>query len=81
MNRSNTTDETAISEITIAPDGRIYIFGASRQVLQALDKSRLGDGALKQRVEHLQHLEAQDQPTLARGHIKNGASTESPRGE
>ncbi len=24
-------DETAISEITIRPDGRVYVFGMSRQ--------------------------------------------------
>ena len=29
-------DETAITEITIQPDGRIYVFGASRQVLAVL---------------------------------------------
>jgi hypothetical protein len=29
-------DETAITEITIQPDGRIYVFGLSLEVAQAL---------------------------------------------
>lgn len=29
-------DETAITEITIGPDGRIYVFGMSQEVLQVL---------------------------------------------
>jgi hypothetical protein len=29
-------DETTITEITIQPDGRIYVFGTSRQVLDVL---------------------------------------------
>lgn len=31
-----TTDETAITEITIEPDGRIFVFGMSREVLELL---------------------------------------------
>jgi len=30
-------DETDMSEITIQPDGRVYVFGASRQVLELLE--------------------------------------------
>ena len=33
---SNIEDETAITEITIQPDGRIYVFGLSLEVAQAL---------------------------------------------
>jgi hypothetical protein len=29
-------DETTLTEITIQPDGRVYIFGTSRQVLDIL---------------------------------------------
>ena len=29
-------DETTMTEITIQPDGRVYIFGTSRQVLDIL---------------------------------------------
>ncbi len=29
-------DETSITELSIAPDGRIFVFGLSRQVLQLL---------------------------------------------
>ena len=30
-------DETLISQITIQPDGRVYVFGASRDVLEVLE--------------------------------------------
>jgi hypothetical protein len=30
-------DETALSEITILPDGRVYVFGMSRQILELLE--------------------------------------------
>jgi hypothetical protein len=31
------SDETLISQITIQPDGRVYVFGASREVLEVLE--------------------------------------------
>ena len=46
-------DQSAISEITILPDGRVYLFGASRQVLEILYAIPLGDPALKRRIECL----------------------------
>ncbi len=49
-------DETRITEITIMPDGQIYVFGMSRQVLELLDQLKFGDRALKQRIEHLRTL-------------------------
>ena len=30
-------EETTLTEITIQPDGRIYVFGASRPVLEVLE--------------------------------------------
>jgi hypothetical protein len=51
-------EETSISELTIAPDGRVFIFGASRQVLQLFDDLNLGDPALKRRIDHVRALEA-----------------------
>ncbi len=46
-------EETALSEITILPDGRVYVFGMSLQVLEVLqtlrdDEPRLQ--ALRQRA-------------------------------
>jgi hypothetical protein len=31
-------DETAITEITIEPDGRVYVFGTSQPVLEVLGR-------------------------------------------
>jgi hypothetical protein len=43
-------DETTITEITIQPDGRIYVFGASRQILAVLSDLCPGDQTLLQRL-------------------------------
>jgi hypothetical protein len=36
-------DETLVSEITIADDGRVFVFGASRQLLEILDALQPND--------------------------------------
>ncbi len=46
-------DETAISEITIRPDGRVYVFGMSRQVLEGLECLQTGDPRLERLQEQL----------------------------
>ena len=43
-------DETAITEITFLPDGRLCLFGASREVLELLGSLDLGDAALEIRL-------------------------------
>jgi hypothetical protein len=45
-------DETAVSEITILPDGRVFVLGASPQVLEILETLGPEDAALKQRLRH-----------------------------
>jgi hypothetical protein len=50
-------DETAISEISIAPDGRIYVFGASYAVLHIVEGLASGDSELRRRVDYIQALE------------------------
>ncbi len=45
-------DESAISEISIAADGRLYVFGASQEVLEVMASLNTRDRALRQRVEH-----------------------------
>lgn len=47
-------DETAITEISFLPDGRICLFGASREVLELLGRLNLGDSALGSRLTSLQ---------------------------
>lgn len=41
-NTMDADDETSITEIELMPDGRIYLFGASRQVLEAIDGLQQG---------------------------------------
>lgn len=52
-------DDSSISEINILPDGRVCLFGASRQVLEILDAISLGDPSLKSRVDRLDTTEVQ----------------------
>lgn len=47
-------DETSVTEISFLPDGRMGLFGASREVLQLLVELNLGDSALIQRFSLIQ---------------------------
>jgi len=47
------TDETAITEITIGPDGRVYVFGTSGDLLLALEDLCRRDDPLVGRINHL----------------------------
>jgi hypothetical protein len=51
-------DETTITEITIQPDGRIYVFGTSRQVLEVLENLRPDDLRLRLRLDRVRQVEA-----------------------
>ncbi|HLJ96471.1 MAG TPA: hypothetical protein VKU02_25080 [Gemmataceae bacterium] len=46
-------DETGISEITILPDGRVYVFGMSLQVLEVLQTLEPSDPRLRQLQQQL----------------------------
>ena len=46
-------EETAITEMTFLPDGRICLFGASREVLDLLGMLQLGDTSLDARLAAL----------------------------
>jgi hypothetical protein len=43
-------DETAITEIMIRPDGRVYVFGLSYDVLDLLSALEPHNAALRQRL-------------------------------
>lgn len=43
-------EETAITEMTFLPDGRICLFGASRELLELLESINLGDPGLSARL-------------------------------
>lgn len=64
------TDELSpVSEITILPDGRVYVFGATRPVLEVLELLRGPNGGQDERVRKLLHtlreqdLRAEDRST------------------
>ncbi len=46
-------DETAITEITFLPDGRLCLFGASREILELMGSLQLGDTSLDSRLAAL----------------------------
>jgi hypothetical protein len=49
--------ESAISEISVAPDGRVLVFGASRAVLEAIKACGCGGSELAQRLDRLRPSE------------------------
>jgi hypothetical protein len=46
-------DETALTEITILPDGRVYVFGMSQPVLEILGGLRPADPRLRRLLERV----------------------------
>lgn len=79
----NVEDEKAVSEITIAPDGRIFVFGSSRQVIEVLDDLNLGGADFKRRIEHIRELPADGADTASRqeAHIRSTEAASSQREE
>jgi hypothetical protein len=49
-------DESSISEITILPDGRIYVFGMSRQVLEVIESFQVDDPRVRRLSQHVKEL-------------------------
>ncbi len=48
---STSSEETSVTDIEISPDGRIFLFGVSPQVLQILYDCGLTDQSLKNRLD------------------------------
>ena len=67
-------DETAITEISFLPDGRVCVFGMSREVLQLLGELSLGDPALARRHERV----CQSEATAPASSTRYGAQPLSP---
>jgi hypothetical protein len=67
----NADDETNITEIELLPDGRIFVFGTSLEVLQVLDELQgNADSAVMERlnaVAHAADAHAREAPTAAAG--------------
>jgi len=53
-------DETTMTEITIQPDGRVYVFGTSRQVLDILVDLDPLSIKLKRLMSQVQNVECGD---------------------
>jgi hypothetical protein len=47
------SDESNLTELEIGPDGRVYVFGASSEILELLDKVRFGDNGLGDRLRQI----------------------------
>ncbi|NLE38210.1 MAG: hypothetical protein GX621_09325 [Pirellulaceae bacterium] len=60
-------DERAISEITIAPDGRIFVFGMSKELLEVLETLSSDDDGMKQRVDLMRRIQRNETELDARG--------------
>ena len=67
-------DESKVSEINILPDGRVCLFGASRQILEIMDTIVLGDPELKERIERLRTTDVRhaEEPNEACSARNNG---------
>jgi hypothetical protein len=73
-----TDDETQITEISFLPDGRVCVFGMSREVLELLGDLALGDPQLARRYERLSQLSEPAPVSSARAAIQLGGEGEAP---
>ena len=79
-NEWNADDEVNITDIELLPDGRIYVFGTSLEVLDVLDELQNGrDDVVRRRIESQQTLQPQRQK-IAQGkqHVRNIPSIRRP---
>jgi hypothetical protein len=51
-------DESTITEITIQSDGRVYLFGASREVLEILEGLAPTDPTVRRVLDHVRQTAA-----------------------
>lgn len=57
-------DETSITDIEIGPDGRIYIFGASREILELLQDLGFADEHLRVRLAAMKRSETNNRTDI-----------------
>jgi len=50
-------DETQVTELTIMPDGRVFVFGTSRQILEILHELDPHDEKLNRVLERARDIE------------------------
>jgi hypothetical protein len=57
MKPIHASDESSLTEIEIMPDGRIFLFGASRKVLEVVDTIQSGrDPSVSMRLEQFEQV-------------------------
>ncbi|HID75261.1 MAG TPA: hypothetical protein EYP56_04610 [Planctomycetaceae bacterium] len=71
--------ETAVTEITITPDGRVFLFGTSRQVIDVLSGLSFRDPAWEERLAAVRRLG--DEPNLVSAAAASQPQCEEPTGE
>jgi hypothetical protein len=49
-------DETLVTDITIGPDGRVFVFGTSRPVLEVLEALNPADPRLRRLLEQVRAI-------------------------
>jgi len=57
-----------MTELTIGPDGRVYVFGTSRRVLEILEALQPRDLKLRRLLTHVRGLEADE--TTEKKHLE-----------
>ncbi len=63
----DTDDESAISEITILPDGRVYLVAPSAEILEMLDAISWEGEELRPRIGRLHAAPARDDNESPKG--------------
>lgn len=53
-----TDNENTMTELSIAPDGRVFVFGTSRPVLELLEALQPNDAKLCRLLQHVRALES-----------------------
>lgn len=59
--------ESTMTEITIQPDGRLYVFGTSRQVLDILEELRPKDVQLGRLLRQVREMESTAKMSISGG--------------
>jgi hypothetical protein len=52
-------EESLLTELTIMPDGRVYVFGASRRMLDVLESLQPDDSRIATLLAHVRETEKQ----------------------
>jgi hypothetical protein len=55
-------DQTTVTDITIRPDGRIFLFGTSRQILEVMEQLNPQSPVVRQVLDHIRTEKVQAIP-------------------